>query len=107
MQKISPGKAKPGHAGVVTDRSASLLGWYDRHRRVLPWRAGRGERSDAYRGWLSEIMLQQTTVKAGGPDFEKFIGRWPTGEALGSASLDDVLRVWARLGLDWRAPHLP
>jgi A/G-specific adenine glycosylase len=53
-----------------TDRPALLLAWYDRHRRQLPWRAPPGQTSDPYRVWLSEIMLQQTTVKAVGPYFE-------------------------------------
>ena len=83
-----------------------LLAWYDRHRRVLPWRARKGERSDPYRVWLSEIMLQQTTVKAVGPYFEKFVARWPTVDALGEASLDDVLRMWAGLGYYSRARNL-
>jgi A/G-specific adenine glycosylase len=87
-------------------RPALLLAWYDRHRRRLPWRALPGERADAYRVWLSEIMLQQTTVKAVGPYFEKFVGRWPDVAALGRASLDDVLRMWAGLGYYSRARNL-
>src|SRR5918911_2878989 len=90
----------------VIDRPARLLAWYDRHRRKLPWRAPAGERSDPYRVWLSEIMLQQTTVKAVGPYFEKFVARWPTVEDLGKASLDDVLRMWAGLGYYSRARNL-
>jgi len=93
-------------ADVPADRAVLLLAWYDRHRRVLPWRARKGERSDPYRVWLSEIMLQQTTVKAVGPYFEKFVARWPTVEALGTASLDDVLRMWAGLGYYSRARNL-
>ena len=69
-----------------TDRPALLLAWYDRHRRQLPWRAPPGQTSDPYRVWLSEIMLQQTTVKAVGPYFEKFTARWPTVAALGAAA---------------------
>ncbi len=88
------------------DRSALLLDWYDRHRRKLPWRALPGERSDPYRVWLSEIMLQQTTVKAVGPYFDKFLVRWPTVNALGAASQDDVLRMWAGLGYYSRARNL-
>jgi A/G-specific adenine glycosylase len=88
------------------DRPALLLAWYDRHRRRLPWRALPGERSDPYRVWLSEIMLQQTTVKAVGPYFEKFVARWPSVEAMGNASLDDVLRMWAGLGYYSRARNL-
>ena len=67
------------------DRPALLLAWYDRHRRQLPWRSAPGERADPYRVWLSEIMLQQTTVKAVGPDFAKFLARWPDVEALAAA----------------------
>ncbi len=88
------------------DRPALLLAWYDRHQRQLPWRALPGCASDPYRVWLSEIMLQQTTVKAVGPYFEKFTARWPTVAALGSASLDDVLRMWAGLGYYSRARNL-
>jgi A/G-specific adenine glycosylase len=88
------------------DRPARLLAWYDRHCRRLPWRAAPGERSDPYRVWLSEIMLQQTTVKAVGPYFEKFVARWPDVGALGRAGLDDVLRMWAGLGYYSRARNL-
>jgi len=85
---------------------AVLLAWYDRHARVLPWRARRGERPDPYRVWLSEIMLQQTTVKAVASYYARFISRWPTVEALAGASLDDVLRAWAGLGYYARARNL-
>lgn len=88
------------------DRVASLLAWYDRHARVLPWRARRGEESDPYRVWLSEIMLQQTTVKAVGPYFLKFLARWPRVTDLASATQDDVLRLWAGLGYYSRARNL-
>ena len=87
-------------------RPALLLAWYDRHRRVLPWRAPPGETPDPYAVWLSEIMLQQTTVKAVGPYFQKFLARWPHVTALGRASLDDVLRMWAGLGYYSRARNL-
>jgi A/G-specific adenine glycosylase len=90
----------------VASRPAFLLAWYDRHRRRLPWRAPAGERADPYRVWLSEIMLQQTGVKTVGPYFEKFLARWPDVEALGRASLDDVLRMWAGLGYYSRARNL-
>jgi A/G-specific adenine glycosylase len=88
------------------NRPALLLAWYDRHRRRLPWRALPGERADAYRVWLSEIMLQQTGVKTVGPYFEKFVGRWPDVAAMARASLDDVLRMWAGLGYYSRARNL-
>jgi len=87
-------------------RSAALLSWYDRHRRALPWRAPKGVRPDPYAVWLSEIMLQQTGVKTVGPYFAKFLARWPDVAALGSASLDDVLRMWAGLGYYSRARNL-
>jgi A/G-specific adenine glycosylase len=90
----------------ATDRPALLLAWYDRHRRKLPWRALPGARPDPYVVWLSEIMLQQTTVKAVGPYFEKFTTRWPDIVALARASLDDVLRMWAGLGYYSRARNL-
>ncbi|MPZ37276.1 MAG: A/G-specific adenine glycosylase [Rhizobiales bacterium] len=83
-----------------------LLAWYDRHRRVLPWRAKPGEAIDPYRVWLSEIMLQQTTVKAVGPYFVRFLARWPDVQALAAAPLDDVLRLWAGLGYYARARNL-
>ncbi len=89
----------PHHAG-------RLLAWYDRHRRSLPWRAPAGERTEPYRVWLSEIMLQQTTVQAVKPYYEKFTARWPTVEALAAASLDDVLSAWAGLGYYARARNL-
>jgi A/G-specific adenine glycosylase len=105
---MSIGKAakKTPQVVSVSDRSALLLAWYDRHRRNLPWRAKGGERPDPYRVWLSEIMLQQTTVKAVGPYFQKFIGRWPSVASLARASLDDVLRLWAGLGYYARARNL-
>ncbi len=83
-----------------------LLAWYDRHRRVLPWRAGKGERTDPYRVWLSEIMLQQTTVKAVAPYYARFLARFPTVEALAAAPLGEVLKLWAGLGYYARARNL-
>jgi A/G-specific adenine glycosylase len=83
-----------------------LLAWYDRHRRVLPWRAPAGKRMDPYKVWLSEIMLQQTTVATVGEYFRRFIERWPTIEALAAAPLDDVLSAWAGLGYYARARNL-
>src|SRR5436190_2496735 len=83
-----------------------LLAWYDRHRRVLPWRARKGERSDPYRVWLSEIMLQQTTVKAVAPYYARFLERFPTVTELAAAPLDAVLSLWAGLGYYARARNL-
>src|SRR5258706_2629937 len=100
--KRTPREQDQFHAG----RPALLLEWYDRHRRVLPWRPLAGERADPYSGWLSEIMLQQTGVKTVGPYFMKSVARWPDVAALGRASLDDVLRMWAGLGYYSRARNL-
>src|SRR5205085_8017435 len=98
------GQARP--AVVPADRAQLLLAWYDRHRRVLPWRARAGERADPYRVWLSEIMLQQTTVKAVASYFARFLARFATVEALAAAPLDDVLKLWAGLGYYARARNL-
>jgi A/G-specific adenine glycosylase len=89
-----------------TPDPAALLAWYDRHRRDLPWRAPRGERPDPYRVWLSEIMLQQTTVATVGPYFDRFVARWPDVAALAAASLDEVLQQWQGLGYYARARNL-
>ena len=103
----STARRKKSHAdAAAVDNARRLLAWYDRHRRRLPWRALPGQVSDAYRVWLSEIMLQQTTVKAVGPYFEKFVARWADVAALAHAPLDDVLRMWAGLGYYSRARNL-
>ncbi|MEM9496090.1 MAG: A/G-specific adenine glycosylase [Pseudomonadota bacterium] len=96
--------ARPGAA-------ARVLAWYDKNARALPWRVGpsetkRGARPDPYRVWLSEIMLQQTTVATVTPRFHDFLEQWPTVEALAAAPLDDVLGAWAGLGYYARARNL-
>ncbi|AZH15351.1 A/G-specific adenine glycosylase [Brucella melitensis] len=93
------------------DPTTFLLRWYDRHHRVLPWRvtpvdAAKGDVADPYRVWLSEIMLQQTTVEAVKSYFLRFIERWPTVRAMAKASEDDILRAWAGLGYYSRARNL-
>ena len=88
------------------DTVEALLAWYDRERRDLPWRTRRGAAADPYGVWLSEIMLQQTTVKAVIPYYARFLARWPTVEALAAAELDDVLAAWAGLGYYSRARNL-
>ena len=88
------------------DLSQRLLAWYDVHRRVLPWRAAAGKRADPYRVWLSEIMLQQTTVQAVGKYYRKFLKLWPDVTALAKARQDDVLAAWAGLGYYARARNL-
>jgi A/G-specific adenine glycosylase len=82
------------------------LTWYDRHRRRLPWRALPGEPADPYRVWLSEIMLQQTTVAAVAPYYEKFLRRFPDVFALAAAPEEAVMHAWAGLGYYARARNL-
>jgi A/G-specific adenine glycosylase len=86
--------------------AAALLRWYDRHRRRMPWRAEPGQSPDPYHVWLSEIMLQQTTVAAVIPYYERFLTRFPNVQALAAAPLDDVLAAWAGLGYYARARNL-
>src|SRR3954452_12076589 len=90
----------------LSPQPAALLGWDGRHRRKLPWRSLAGARPDPYRVWLSEIILQQTTVKTVGPYYAKFLDRFPTIDALAAADREDVLRLWAGLGYYARARHL-
>lgn len=91
---------------AVDPASAALLGWYDRHARDLPWRAKAGEAADPYRVWLSEIMLQQTTVVAVRPYFAKFVTTWPDVKALAAAEDQALLAAWAGLGYYARARNL-
>ena len=86
--------------------AAALLAWYDRHRRTLPWRARPGETADPYRVWLSEIMLQQTTVAAVIPYHEKFLTRFPDVARLAAAPEAEVMAAWAGLGYYARARNL-
>lgn len=91
---------------MLEDPASTILAWYDRHRRVMPWRAAAGDVIDPYRVWLSEIMLQQTTVATVGPYFERFVARWPTVRDLADAELDDVLHAWQGLGYYARARNM-
>ncbi len=93
-------------SSVTKPTPESLLVWYDRHRRVLPWRARAGEAADPYRVWLSEIMLQQTTVAAVKPFYLRFLERFPTVESLAGAPADAVMQAWAGLGYYSRARNL-
>ncbi len=91
--------------------SSKLIAWYDRHHRDLPWRvsppmARSGITANPYHVWLSEVMLQQTTVQAVKSYFRTFLERWPTVEALASAPTDDVMAAWAGLGYYARARNL-
>ena len=94
-----------------TNLAADLLEWYDTHARKLPWRVGPaarsgGQRPDPYRVWLSEIMLQQTTVAAVRDYFQRFTTRWPDIHALAAAPDDEVMAAWAGLGYYARARNL-
>lgn len=94
-----------------TDLAMDLLEWYDRHARELPWRVSpkarkAGVQPDPYRVWMSEIMLQQTTVAAVKSYFEAFTTRWPTVQDLAGAADEDVMGAWAGLGYYARARNL-
>ncbi len=95
----------PGHL------TALILAWYDRHHRAMAWRVppaarAEGARPDPYHDWLSEVMLQQTTVAAVGSYFIAFTTRWPDVRALAGAPLEDILAAWAGLGYYARARNL-
>ncbi len=91
---------------MPVDAAEALLCWYVVDKRRLPWRAEAGETADPYRVWLSEVMLQQTTVAAVKPYFERFTARWPTVEALARAEDADLMSAWAGLGYYARARNL-
>jgi A/G-specific adenine glycosylase len=91
---------------ATIDPVSALLDWYDKNARSLPWRAPRGVTPDPYHVWLSEIMLQQTTVITVKPYFEKFLALFPTIEALAAAEDDAVMAAWAGLGYYSRARNL-
>ena len=92
----------------VPSLRAALLDWYDAHARSLPWRAppGAKTKTDPYRVWLSEVMLQQTTVPHAAPYFERFTTRWPTVADLAAVEDADLMAAWAGLGYYARARNL-
>jgi A/G-specific adenine glycosylase len=92
--------AEQGPQTVLSDK---LLVWYDAHARALPWRMAS---PNPYKTWLSEIMLQQTTVAAVKDYYLKFIGLWPTVHDLAAAQTEDVMKAWAGLGYYARARNL-
>ena len=92
--------------GLADDLSSKLIVWYDANARVLPWREKPGKKADPYRVWLSEIMLQQTTVAAVKDYYIKFIRIWPTVFDLAAAETEDVMKAWAGLGYYARARNL-
>ena len=112
MPRSTPGSdASPASQSLPETASAALLAWYDRHARALPWRVSPQDRAsgvapDPYRVWLSEVMLQQTTVAAVKAYFARFTARWPTVNDLAAAPEDDVLGEWAGLGYYARARNL-
>jgi len=97
---------------VITDKDTpsairhAMIDWYDDHRRMLPWRSNPYDKPNPYHVWMSEVMLQQTTVGAVKSYFEKFITLWPTVFDLAAATQDDVMREWAGLGYYSRARNL-
>jgi A/G-specific adenine glycosylase len=95
-------KSEQPLAGMVP----TLLAWFDRSARTLPWRSAPGVRRDPYSVWLSEIMLQQTTVPHASPYFATFTTRWPTVQALAAARDEDIMQAWAGLGYYARARNL-
>jgi A/G-specific adenine glycosylase len=102
-------RERPAETGASA--AADLLAWYDRHARVLPWRVSPADRAagirpDPYRVWLSEVMLQQTTVAAVRAYFHRFTDLWPTVAALGAADDATVMGEWAGLGYYARARNL-
>jgi A/G-specific adenine glycosylase len=99
-------KSKAFDAHAEPSLGERLLDWWDLERRDLPWRAPPGRRADPYAVWLSEIMLQQTTVATVKGYFAKFLARWPSVEDLAAASLEEVLAQWAGLGYYARARNL-
>ena len=105
-------KAASGDSSkAASDIASRLLAWYDTHHRELPWRiapraAAGGARPDPYRIWLSEVMLQQTTVEAVKSYFRAFVEKWPDVKALAAAPTEDVMKAWAGLGYYSRARNL-
>jgi len=102
---------QPAHQRPAPPVADRLLAWYDRHHRELPWRVNpadglAGRRPDPYHVWLSEIMLQQTTVEAVKRYYRAFVARWPTVTDLAAAPPDDIMKAWAGLGYYSRARNL-
>ncbi|MGJ8527065.1 A/G-specific adenine glycosylase [Maritalea sp.] len=109
MPEIKPSSSTKVNQSPID--GAALLAWYDKNARKLPWRVGPSDRAkgvtpNPYFVWLSEIMLQQTTVPTVGKYFADFTTRWPTVFDLATAERDDVLKAWAGLGYYARARNL-
>lgn len=97
-----PARARPSPSAIPATLGPTLVRWYRRHRRPLPWRRSR----DPYRIWVAEVVLQQTRVAQAVPYFERFVREFPTVRALAEAPLDRVLKVWEGAGYYARARHL-
>jgi A/G-specific adenine glycosylase len=91
---------------ITSDITSDILAWYDVNARTLPWRAKSSKYANPYHVWLSEIMLQQTVVKAAIPYFLKFVEKWPGIEDLAKASQEEIMEQWAGLGYYSRARNL-
>ena len=89
-----------------TDFSKNVLIWYSLNKRDLPWRYKKNEKKDPYKIWVSEVMLQQTTVQTVIPYYEKFIKKWPNIKKLASTNINEVLDFWSGLGYYRRARNL-
>ncbi len=106
MKGMIRAKATIPKMEVLEPHASLLLDWYDTHARRLPWRARAGERADPYAVFLSEIMLQQTTVEAVKAYYAAFLARWPDVKALAAAPNEDIMQAWAGLGYYARARNL-
>jgi A/G-specific adenine glycosylase len=106
ISAMNPNLVPPRASAQSPCIARGVLEWWDRHRRALPWRASAGESADPYLVWLSEILLQQTTVQAAIPYFERFRTLWPRVEDLAAAPLEEIMRAFAGLGYYSRARNL-
>ena len=97
---------KPNKTSIDRYTASRLLNWYDKNRRLLPWRAGPGDEPNVYHVWLSEIMLQQTKVATVLSYYSNFLHKWPTLADLAMATRHNVLQAWAGLGYYARARNL-
>ena len=104
---LCPRPGREEGARILSDESIEgIVGWYSVNGKSYPWTAGGRERPDAYGVWVSEVMLQQTTVAAAAPRYRRWMERYPTVESLADSSEDDVLREWEGLGYYSRARNL-
>ncbi len=105
MQSVFPDQKLKISKTVAEDQKL-LIDWYTENKRTLPWRSNQGEAKNPYKIWISEVMLQQTTVTAVIPFYEKFMKRFPTVTDLATSQIEDVYVMWAGLGYYSRARNL-